>query len=404
MRVDTSRGRRAAATQGELPGMNGIRALACLTVFLANAHHTIGLEVSGHAGPLDLTYFAESGIGVVALIVLSGALLSLPFWRALHAGTHVSVASFWLRRVARLVPAYYVALVGIAVLGGATISGFDLAVHMLFVNNLREGAFYTISPQFWTIGMFVQFYVLLPLVFFVLRKTRVTGTRSVLTVGVVLVASYGLHWWIMTEGWRWIGFSGLRPGGNVLRRTTLAHFPHFLCGVIAGYVMWRTSARARTGGWAWEATCWIAAVAVVLLTSVPAADTLEVPYGRYLFPWLPVSMAVAVAAVPWTIVARRLLDAAPLRWLGVISYGVYVYHVGCMVLVERLLPVGRNSPTVVKAQFLLLGLTLTVVVSVVSYIAIERPIAALARRFTRKPETPRPSVGSPDPASLGQAP
>ena len=61
--------------------------------------------------------------------------------------------------------------------------------------------------------------------------------------------------------------------------------------------------------------------------------------GRYLFPWMPALAAIVVITAPFGPIARKTLDVWPLRWLGLISYGVYIFHVPCMQVVRHFLRV-----------------------------------------------------------------
>ena len=218
--------------------MDGLRAAACLTVFLANFHHSMRMTVSGRVGPLEAAYFAESGIGVVLLIVMSGALLSLPFWRRLARGERRSAwREYARRRVVRIAPPYCACLLAIVLAGAASPFSVDTISHFLFVNNLRDSSFYSLSPQFWTIGMFVQFYVMLPLFFVGLRALTLRGSAAAAAVGVAAFAAYGLHWTLMTTRERWVVGPLTRltsPDGFAISHSALAHLPQFLFGVAIG--------------------------------------------------------------------------------------------------------------------------------------------------------------------------
>ena len=78
---------------------------------------------------------------------------------------------------------------------------------------------------------------------------------------------------------------------------------------------------------------WTASAALIAICSVPAAAGLEVPYGRYLFPWMPALAAIMVITAPFGPIARKALDVRPLRWLGSISdrrlHLSRAVHAGC---------------------------------------------------------------------------
>lgn len=174
---------------------------------------------------------------MLVLIVLSGALLSLPFWSRLDTGVPaISIPTYAARRAVRIVPAYYACLLAFVVLGGSAIPIPDLIAHALFVNNFRPASFYSISQQFWTIGMFVQFYVILPFVFLLLEVVGARGRRAVAFVVGLAFGAYALHCLVMTT---------LTDPGIVASHSTLAHLPIFLFGVIACAFCCRTHVQAR---------------------------------------------------------------------------------------------------------------------------------------------------------------
>jgi peptidoglycan/LPS O-acetylase OafA/YrhL len=368
--------------------MDGIRAVACLTVFLANFHHSLGMTVSGHIGPLDLTRFAESGIGVALFIVLSGTLLSLPFWRSV--GPHqrpVDWRSFALRRALRVVPAYYACLLALFAWHGVD-NVFDAASYFLFINNLGESSFYGVSPQFWTIGMFVQLYCLLPILFALARRIVTREATAAVLFTVLAAAAYVVHYTLMVSRHQWLAgpLSGiLVADGWVLSHSTLAHLPHFLLGVVGGYALLRLNAsrpRPNAVGLISDAAFWMSAAGLVAIASVPAADALQLPYARYWFPWMPALAAVTIVAAPFAPLASAVLDLAPLRWLGVISYGVYVYHFAAMQAVRRLLEGLDFARPEVKLQVAALSLAVTLIVATGSYLLLERPLLRWGVRKT----------------------
>jgi peptidoglycan/LPS O-acetylase OafA/YrhL len=79
---------------------------------------------------------------------------------------------------------------------------------------------------------------------------------------------------------------------------------------------------------------------------------------------------------------RRLLSAAWLRWLGGISYGLYVFHPTCFGLVERF---GARSGFFLDA---LQSFGLTIAVAYLSFRCFEAPILRLKRRFRYQIDTP----------------
>jgi peptidoglycan/LPS O-acetylase OafA/YrhL len=202
----------------------------------------------------------------------------------------------------------------------------------------------------------------------------------------------------MATSERWIlwPLSALtEPDGVVLTHSTLAHLPQFLFGVAGGRLLLYLSTRDRDGRAALSIACetlfWLSASGAVLVASAPALSVLDVPYGRYLFPWMAGFVTCAVLTAPFAPLSRRLLDLAPLRRLGRISYGIYVYQIVCLVAVQRIARLGGGSPWpniwVAAAGFLL-----TVAVAAASYRFLERPLQQWAERRLRNWKRPIPHL------------
>jgi peptidoglycan/LPS O-acetylase OafA/YrhL len=91
-------------------GLDGVRALACLLVL---AHHTFPRMPKTDSLTSDLIQktggFGQAGVSV--FFVLSGLLLSFPFWKALyHSTDRPDFQVFVVRRLARIAPGYYLVL------------------------------------------------------------------------------------------------------------------------------------------------------------------------------------------------------------------------------------------------------------------------------------------------------
>jgi peptidoglycan/LPS O-acetylase OafA/YrhL len=76
--------------------------------------------------------------------------------------------------------------------------------------------------------------------------------------------------------------------------------------------------------------------------------------------------------------ASRILRASPLRYLGKVSYGLYMYHALAIFLVSRILTL---KPEMMWLQFPL-SLSLTITIAAISYKVLEAPFLNLKRRFT----------------------
>lgn len=372
-----------------LAGLDGLRAVACLAVFLVHFQQITGLDPAW--GPVELGRFMANGnTGVALLFILSGWGLSLPLW----SGQVSSHPGAWLgqylrRRVWRIVPAYYFCLTLLVVYqrtwqdeAGRT----DLALHYLFAHTLREHTFYSINNPFWTIGIQAQFYLVLPLILLGLAGVcRGWGARMAALTGLI-AASYVAQALVMDRGDGWFERAGWGPlvsqSPTVFSHSLLAHLPLFLLGILAGGLSWAMTGatagqdRGRRSGVALAADVltWLAGSAVVAIIATPLDDRLQLPHGRYNAPYVPLLLMLTVVAVPFSRSARAILDSPPARWLGGISYGVYLFHLPCQRLVERLLEGRGYEAGALWGVFGLASLVLSIAVAAASYWLVERPL------------------------------
>jgi len=381
---------------GRIPALDGLRAIACLAVFGVHWQQFTG--ASGSWGPVDLQRLLENGnTGVSLFFTLSAFLLSLRFWQ----GRWGTPGKPWVReyiasRSARILPAYYASLAAAFVLGGSFLTGagrVDAGWHVLLVHNLREASFYTFNPSFWTIAVQAQSYVALPVVLYLTVRTSGSAkVRASLLIGLALV-SYALQYWLLSGAGdsplsRWLAE---RP--TVSTHSLLAHAPHFLMGAVAGLAFARhnrphDAGRPVRGRWAIEASVWMAALAILAVLATRLDDRFSVPFGRYNLPWVPLLVTWIIIAAPRTTIARSVLDVAPLRWLGTISYGVYVYHYLALEAVARALREGDLTPPDRRVLFGAASLALTAIVSFASYRWFETPLARVVTRRRTLSSTP----------------
>jgi len=356
--------------------LDGLRGVACLLVF--GVHLAQITHLDGQLGPFELGRFLANGhIGVALFFALSGMLLSLPFWRAkFDVASAPKLGRYFTNRCVRILPAYYVCLTALIIdnrIWEGTNGWSIVGLHYALAFNYADWSIFAVNPPFWTIAVEAQFYLLLPLFFVFARKLSVRYT-ALIAVGFAL-ASYATHVWL-TE---WSGSTGSRAISPVVEYSLLAHLPHFLIGVLAGAGFLLYSAqperriRPASGALGWFS---IAAIAIVLAT--PIDDWLQIPYGRYNLPFVPLLLATLIVTAPHSSSLRTMLNGFPLRPLGLISYGIYLYHLPVLHATARYLPVD------VQEQWWLFGtisLGLTVAVATGSYLIIERPITRAVGRF-----------------------
>lgn len=364
-----------------IPGLHGLRALACLAVFAVHWHQRAG--VAFRSNVLDVDRLLHNGnTGVALLFLLSGYLLSKPLWLAAESSAPVS--QFVRHRVARIVPAYYACMTVILLLDvakGDAPHWYNYLLHFTLTHNLDPHTFYALCPQFWTLAVQVQFYLLFGMLLWPWgRIRRLSAAALFATLLVLLAVSYAVHFSVMEVAQRSSpgGLSGSGALDTVLGRSVLAHCPIFLLGAALGY--FDTLAKPRStnlrqpGRLSWDLFALSSLVATILILGTSLDDRLQVPYGRYNFPFVPLLLGLVIVAIPRTCWSRQFLELWPLRWLGTVSYGFYVYHYSCMSVVERVLPAAGRSFSQYPWLAASLSFLLALVVASASFIIFERPI------------------------------
>ena len=148
------------------PGLDGARALATLSVFFFHAlWRTPALE------PLR-PLLGHADIGVEVFFILSGFLVTRPLVaHAVRGARPVRATDFWRRRIARIWPAYLVALVGSVLIGVGTIDDLSGWIkHGLLIDSWFDDGGGTGLRVSWTLVVEIAFYLLiLPVGWLVLR-------------------------------------------------------------------------------------------------------------------------------------------------------------------------------------------------------------------------------------------
>ena len=170
--------------RGVIPSLDGLRAIAVLLVILTHAGHTAGFP----AGVQPEALGALGTLGVRIFFILSGFLITHLLLREESRAGMVSLARFYLRRVLRIFPAFYVYLLAMVVVGwlsGAALPLDDLLSAATYTINYDRARVWVLGHA-WSLGVEEQFYLLWPVAFTLLAmRGRVRWVVAVLVLGPI---------------------------------------------------------------------------------------------------------------------------------------------------------------------------------------------------------------------------
>jgi peptidoglycan/LPS O-acetylase OafA/YrhL len=365
-------------------GLDGVRGLAALSVFV---FHIWLYGAKGSKSNLSAEIFNEFRIGLICFFVLSGYLLYGAFARAARrqAG-EVPMRRYLLRRGARILPAYYVSLIGSLILLEAVAGSPDVrmpdeggfTLFFFFAQNYSDSTIMKLNPVTWTLCLEVAFYVLLPVLgafAYHLAKGR-RGPQVALLGGLVAL---GLAWNVVGYLDAWT-----QPATKALP----AYLPYFAAGMLLSLLVEarREDGRAlRLGGWS-TAAVMLAGVALVLGNGWWHATSPGLAHDPLLVALHDLPAGIGFAIVILAVVAGRGLSlgwlrSRPLAELGVISYGFYLWHVPLILFVKEM---AAETPTALELAALVSPLALAA--GVASWLWVERPLMnAVSTRLARAP-------------------
>jgi len=380
----------APAERVKFPCFDGFRALAAISVLITHVAFLSGFDIHSSFG----AFTARMDVGVAVFFMISGFLLYRPFVAARLAERHGPrpLAYFW-RRALRIFPAYWVALT-ITVfilhvpkeLPSARILVLDYGLlHLYSVNNLVGPILssYTLTTE-------ISFYVFLPVWAFLLSRSAVTPARQVrreltflsalFVVGIVYRAS-------VTAA----NFDAPRTGQlqNILPGWLDVFAVGMALAVISAWVAQRraTAPAGLDRRWAPPLSWAIALVAFITISlwigKPPhgiVTYTFSEDMGIHYF-YLAVAaffLLPGIFGAQKEGAIRRLLRAPAVVFLGLVSYGLYLWN---ETLMEKYIewtsstPFDTSFPVMLAVVFVA-----TTLVATISYLIVEKPVLRLKSR------------------------
>lgn len=355
-----------------LPQLDALRGVAILAVFtqhlgdrfLPVVRGTVESQLPPAFVPWILTILHHAWWGVDLFFVLSGFSLSLSWLRS----KNVSVRSFFLRRAVRILPGYYVAL-AVTLLFHRSILTSDAFVPAFLVHLIVQQGYFPIGGVVfigasWSLTTEISYYLCFPWL------QRAVGAKHpkllVAAIGIVFLSWFVrsiLHDMCLEPGI----FSGMLEATQ--RRWIVSRLDQFMLGALAAraFVALEHSLRAsRVAPWLVAFSGPLLIVAFRLEGAYYSEKGGSFPYAFLSLMTTSLVLSACLCRGKWLAV----LAPAPLRFVGIVSYGVFLYHQSALGLCDL---EGSMPPTwtnLVRTAVLALGLSL--IVGYASWILVEK--------------------------------
>ncbi len=342
-----------------------LRSFAVLSVVAA---HLYSLSASFHlcpSGPgIDQLFHNLSFTGVMFFFVHTCLVLMLSMHRAptAHRGR-----SFLIRRAFRIYPLCWTTVLLALSTGLSDVSGeklhalgwYGIVVNVVLLQNLLRSCASVIGPL-WSLPWEVQMYLLLPLFFVLLRRFDRLFVVILLWLGATVIA-----------------LAATQPA--LPRLFHAAVFPPmFISGMVAYKLLSRWPGEQRQSlfpSWAWP----LFILGLFALQGwLVGRNSFESSSGAVVNACICLALSVFIPAFGEL---RAGLFVVPAKQIAKYSYGIYLLHVPALIFVLRYLP---WLPLALKV---VVFVSLTALLSIVSFHAIEDPLIRLGKRLTQLPQS-----------------
>ena len=349
-----------------MPGLDGLRALAVLAVLLY------------HISP---NQFTGGYIGVDLFFVISGFLITYRNLQNIqNPNKTFTLKNFWLRRARRLIPALVLVIlvcvpIGAIIYPDILVGAFRQVagaltystnwVEIIHGSNYFDQANPSLFKNFWSLAVEEQFYIIWPPLLLLLLSRRLKNSQLVTIVATIAVASMVL-----------MGVLAAPDNYTRVYYGTDTHCFGLAMGIIFAFI-WNKEKGSLSKEWL-SAQPWIPALApvgligfILIVMLVPDTAAFTYPFGLVLGSLFSLFLVGAVIIRPDALFTRTM-ELAPLRWIGVRSYGIYLWHWPMLVFGRILIPTAMG--TVENVAVDVLFALISFVASDLSYRFIEEPM------------------------------
>lgn len=349
-----------------LPGLDGLRCIAVLAVLLY------------HISP---NQFVGGYIGVDLFFVISGFLITyLNLQKIENPNKTFSLKNFWLRRARRLIPALVLVILVCVPLGALIYPDILVGVfrqvagaltyttnwvEIIHGSNYFDQANPSLFKNFWSLAVEEQFYLIWPPILLLLMSRRLRNSQLISIIAAIGLASLVLMGVLATPD----NYTRVYYG-------TDTHCFGLAFGIIFAFI-WNRQEGPLSREWI-TSQKWTVALAPVGLVGfalivmlVPDTAAFTYPFGLGLGSLFSLFLVGSVI-IRQDSVFTRIMELAPMRWVGVRSYSIYLWHWPMLVFGRILIPTALGTVENVAVDVLFAAISF--VASDLSYRFVEEPL------------------------------
>ena len=336
-----------------LVGLDGLRGLAVIAVLLY------------HAGALRGGF-----LGVEVFFVISGYLITLLLVEEWHRHGRIEISAFWARRIRRLWPASFVVIVATLCFSTVALPDELFATRgpalagVLWLSNwysivVKQSYFEAVGRppllrHLWSLAIEAQFYAIWPLVLG--PGLRFLRGRLALVAAVAAIASAVMM----------AGMYQQEADPSRVYYGTDTRASGLLLGAALALAFTRRHVHVRSA--AADAIGCAALVALGFICAVLSEFDPLLYRGGFLIVDALSVVAIAAAVQPSGRIGGVILESKPLHWIGVRSYGIYLWHWPVFMLTRPQLDIPMDGLPLLLARLTAVG-----VLAELSYRCVEQP-------------------------------
>ncbi len=333
-----------------IPSLDGLRAISIALVLLGHLVGTQNFPAWIHP-PASL-----ANMGVRVFFVISGFLITSLLLKEWDKTGRISLKQFYLRRIFRIFPAFYVYIGVVLVLvwaGWVAVLDGDLLHAFTYTMNYHHPHGWPLA-HLWSLAVEEQFYLMWPAVFLLAGPHRAMKVAA----GVILLGP-------LVRIGTWQLFESVRPtyGQQFEAVADALASGCLLAGIYNTLGAWEKYQQFLRSAW-----FWVAPVVLGLLQFIDK-PRVQMFAGQTLMNLCILLIIERMVRYPET-PAGKVLNLAPLRFMGVLSYSLYLW---------QQLVLNRHSASWTAAFPVNLGIA--VVLAISSYYIVERPFLRLKEKL-----------------------